>query len=116
QGVSKLAILDTTTGKLEKIEAPFTRMEGVRARPGQAVFIAASPTEATGIVRFDLEHRRFETLRRSSELTIDSGYISAPQAIEFPTEDGLIAHAFFYPPRSRDFVPPETEPHPLLAM
>jgi len=116
QGFSKLAILDTTTGELEKIEAPFTRMEGVRAAPGQAVFIAASPTEATGVVRFDLDNRQFETLRRSSELTIDPSYISAPQAIEFPTEDGLIAHAFFYPPRNRDFVAPENERPPLLVM
>jgi dipeptidyl aminopeptidase/acylaminoacyl peptidase len=116
QGLSKLAILDTTTGKLEKIEAPFTRMEGVRAAPGQSVFIGASPTEAAGIVRFDLDNRRFETLRRSSELTIEPGYISAAQAIEFPTEDGLIAHAFFYPPRNRDFVAPENERPPLLVM
>src|SRR5262249_9049635 len=33
-----------------------------------------------------------------------------------PTEDGLIAHAFFYPPRNRDFVAPENERPPLLVM
>lgn len=116
QGFSKLAILDTTTGKLEKIEAPFTKIEGVRAKPGQAVFIAVSPTETASIVRFDLDNRQFETLRRSSELKIDPGYISVPQAIEFPTENGLIAHAFFYPPRNRDFIAPENERPPLLVM
>jgi dipeptidyl aminopeptidase/acylaminoacyl peptidase len=116
QGFSKLAVLDKTTGELEKIESPFTRIEGVRAAPGQAVFIAASPTEAASIVRFDLDNRRFETLRRSSELTIDPEYISAPQAIEFPTEDGLTAHAFFYPPRNRDFIAPGNERPPLLVM
>jgi dipeptidyl aminopeptidase/acylaminoacyl peptidase len=116
QGFSKLAVLDGNTGELEKIESPFTRIEGVRAAPGQAVFIAASPTEATRVVRFDLDNRRFETLRRSSELTIDAEYISAPQAVEFPTEDGLTAHAFFYPPRNRDFIAPENERPPLLVM
>lgn len=116
QGFSKLAILDATTGKLEKIETPFTKIEGVRAATGQAVFIAASPTEAASIVRFDLDNRQFKTLRRSSELTIDPGYISAPQAIEFPTEGGLTAHAFFYPPRNRDFIAPENERPPLLVM
>ena len=116
QGFSKLAILDTTTGKLEKIESPFTKIEGVRATAGAAVFIAASPTEAAGIVRFDLDNRQFETLRRSSELTIDPVYISVPLAIEFPTEDGLTAHAFFYPPRNRDFIAPEKERPPLLVM
>ncbi len=116
QGFSKLAILDTTTGKLEKIETPLTKIEGVRAAPGQAVFIAASPIETASIVRFDLDNRQFETLRRSSEFAIDPGYISVPQAIEFPTEDGLTAHAFFYPPRNRDFIAPENERPPLLVM
>jgi dipeptidyl aminopeptidase/acylaminoacyl peptidase len=115
-GFSKLAVLDRKTGELEKIESPFTRIDGVRAAPGQAVFIAASPTETASIVRFDLDNRRFETLRRSSELTIDPEYISAPQAVEFPTEDGLTAHAFFYPPRNRDFIAPENERPPLLVM
>jgi dipeptidyl aminopeptidase/acylaminoacyl peptidase len=49
-------------------------------------------------------------------LAIDSGYISTPQAIEFPTEDGPTAHAFFYPPRNRDFIAPENERPPLLVM
>jgi len=116
QGFSKLAIFDTTTGKLDKIETPFTKIEGVRAMPGQAVFIAASPTETTSIVRFDFNNRQFEALRRSSELTIDPGCISVPQAIEFPTEDGLTAHAFFYPPRNPGFIAPENERAPLLVM
>lgn len=116
RGFSKLALLNTTTGKFEKIETPFSKIEGVRATSGQAVFIAASPTEAAGIVRFDLNNRRFETLRRSSELTIDPGYISVPQAVEFPTENGLTAHAFFYPPHNRDFAAPENERPPLLVM
>ena len=116
QGFSKLAVLDRKTGELEKIESPFTRIDSVRAGPGQAVFIAASPTETASIVRFDLDNRRFETLRRSSELTIDTEYISAPQAVEFPTEYGLKAHAFFYSPRNRDFIAPENERPPLLVI
>ncbi|MGE0130067.1 MAG: prolyl oligopeptidase family serine peptidase [Blastocatellales bacterium] len=116
QGFSKLALLDTTTGKLEKIETPFTKIEGIRTMPGRAIFIAGSPTETASIVRFDLNNRRFETLRRSSDLTIDPGYISIPQAVEFPTEKGLTAYAFFYPPRNQDFVAPENERPPLLVM
>jgi dipeptidyl aminopeptidase/acylaminoacyl peptidase len=116
QGFSKLAVLDTTSGDLETIETPFTKIEGVRATPGHAIFIAASPTETAAVIRYDLDKRRFETLRRSSELAIDQGYISAPQAVEFPTENGLTAHAFFYPPRNRDFIAPENERPPLLVM
>ena len=41
-------------------------------------------------------------------------YLSAPETIEFPTEGGLTAHAFFYPPRNRDFTAPEGAKPPLL--
>ncbi len=116
RGFSRLAILDRTTGKLETIQTPYTKIEGLRAMPGRAVFIAGSPAAATSIVSFDLRTRQFETLRHSSDLTIDPGYISVPEAIEFPTQDGLTSHAFFYPPCNRDFAAPEGERPPLLVM
>jgi len=47
-------------------------------------------------------------------VAIDLGYLSTPQAIEFPTENGLTAHAFFYPPQNRDYAAPELELPPLL--
>jgi dipeptidyl aminopeptidase/acylaminoacyl peptidase len=116
KGFSRLAILDAATGRLETIETPYTKIEGLHAKPGQVVFIAASPAEATSVVSFDPNTRRFETLRRSSELTIDADYISVPQAVEFPAENGLTSHAFFYPPRNRDFTAPQGERPPLLVM
>jgi dipeptidyl aminopeptidase/acylaminoacyl peptidase len=116
RGFSRLAILETTTGRLETIETPYTKIEGIRAKPGRAVFIAASPTEVASLISFDLDTRQFETLRRSSDLAIDPDYLSIPQAIEFPAENGLTAHAFFYSPRNRDFVAPDAERPPLLVM
>jgi dipeptidyl aminopeptidase/acylaminoacyl peptidase len=120
RGFSKLAIIDTATGLLEKIETPLTRIESVQATPGAAYFIAASPAETAGVIRFDMDNHRFETLRRSSGLKIDPGYISVPQAVEFPTENGLTAHGFFYPTcnlaLNKDFIAPENERPPLLVM
>jgi len=54
-------------------------------------------------------------LQRASNLKIDSGYLSAPQPIEFPTENGLTAHGFFYPPKNRDFAAPVNEKPMLLV-
>lgn len=116
RGFSRLAILDTMTGDLEKIETPYTRIDGLRAGSDRVVFNAAAPTEAASIVSFDPTRRQFTTLRRSSELTIDPGYLAIPQAIEFPTADGLTAHAIFYAPRNKDFQAPATERPPLLVM
>jgi dipeptidyl aminopeptidase/acylaminoacyl peptidase len=66
-------------------------------------------------VQLDLATGRAETLRRSNDLEIDPGYFSIPEAIEFPTEGGRTAHAFFYPPRNRDYLAPEGELPPLLV-
>ena len=57
----------------------------------------------------------FETLKRSLETEIDPGYLSIPEPVEFPTENGLTAHGFLYLPRNKDFVAPEGELPPLLV-
>jgi dipeptidyl aminopeptidase/acylaminoacyl peptidase len=114
-GISQLALIDTRTKTLEPIHCPYTDIRFVRAAPGQAVMRAGSPTEAAAIVRLDLETRNFEVLRRSSSLEIDAAYLSSPRAVEFPTEDGLTAHGFYYPPTNRDYRGPEGERPPLLV-
>jgi len=116
QGRSQLALLDSATGALETIESNYTRIEGIRARPGRAWFVASSPYEASAIISCELTSGRFENVRRSSELKIEPCYISVPQAIEYPTENGLSAHAFYYEPANRDFRAPEGELPPLLVM
>jgi dipeptidyl aminopeptidase/acylaminoacyl peptidase len=115
-GVDHLAILDTANGTFETIEMPYTLCEDPQVAPGQVLFLGGAPNEFPALVRLDLATRRIEVLRRSSELAIDTGYISAPQAIEFPTDGGLTAHAFFYPPRNQDYAAPRGERPPLLVM
>ena len=115
KGSSRLASLETRTGKFETIETPYTDITYLRASRGRAAFRGGSPTEPAAIVQLDLSTGEIEVLRRSNDLKIDPGYFSIPQAIEFPTEDGKTAHAFFYPPRNRDTVAPEGELPPLLV-
>jgi len=115
-GFSKLALLEPVTGAIRAIESPYTQIEDIRASAGKAVFFAASPMQGSAIVRFDPATLQFETLRRSSGLTIDPGYISVAQAVEYPTSSGLTAHGFFYPPQNSDYAAPVNERPPLLVM
>lgn len=115
-GVWHLASLDPVTGKLEGIETPYTDIDFLQVSPGRVVFLAGSPTEPTSVVQLNLATRELEVLRRSTNVKVDPGYLSQPQAIEFPTEHGLTAHAFFYPPRNCDYVGPAGERPPLLVM
>ena len=116
RGTWHLASLDTATGELAPIETPYTEIEYVRAEPGRVVFKGGSPAEPESIVALDLATGRIDVLRRSSPVTVDDGYLSAPRAIEFPTENGLTAHAFFYPPKNRDYQAPPGERPPLLVI
>lgn len=114
-GFSHLASLDLNTRQLTEIETPYTSISGIQVSSKQAVFVGGSPTEPTAIVRLDLNSHQFEVLRRASELKIDPGYLSSPEAIEFPTENGLTAHAFYYAPKNKDYTAPEGERPPMLV-
>ncbi|MCU0571117.1 MAG: S9 family peptidase [Oculatellaceae cyanobacterium Prado106] len=114
-GIQHLARLNLQTLELSEIVTPFSSIGGLQVESGYAVFIGGSATEPSAIARLNLTTGEVQILRRSSELTLDPGYLSVPQPIEFPTENGLTAHAFFYPPNNQDFVAPEGELPPLLV-
>lgn len=114
-GISRLATLNTRTGKLTDFDCPFTDIQYLRALNGQVVFRAGSPTEVTSISRFDVSTGQFETLRQSINLETHPQYFSVPRPIEFPTEAGLTAHGFFYPPQNPDYEAPENELPPLIV-
>ena len=123
KGFFRLGILNTKTKKLEKIMTSFTYISSVRSTKTKAYFIAASATESAAVIEFDLETRQFTILRKSTDLEIDPGYISIPQAIEFPTtlpntnhqQPTTTSHAFYYPPTNKDFVAPDGELPPLIV-
>jgi dipeptidyl aminopeptidase/acylaminoacyl peptidase len=110
-----LATLDTRTKRLETFELPFTDISSVRADDSRAVFRAGSPTVRAAIIELDLDTRQTQLLRRASDVVVEDVYISTPRAVEFPTEGGRTAHAFFYPPRNRDYEAPEGERPPLVV-
>jgi dipeptidyl aminopeptidase/acylaminoacyl peptidase len=115
-GRDYLATLDAATRVLDHIELPFTTISQVRAAGDRIVFIGASSTEPTSVVSLNVATKKLEVLRRSREIAVDTGYLTDPQAIEFPTSDGLTAHANYYPPRNRDYSGPVNDKPPLIVM
>jgi dipeptidyl aminopeptidase/acylaminoacyl peptidase len=115
-GIGYLANLDTVTGELKPFDLPYTTIGNVRATRERAVFSGASPTIANSVVQLDLNSGRLEVLRSSSKVTVDAAYFSLPEPIEFPTEHGRTAYAFFYPPHNPDYAAPANELPPLLVM
>jgi dipeptidyl aminopeptidase/acylaminoacyl peptidase len=68
------------------------------------------------VVRLDLTRFYLEELRLSSDAQLDRAYISTPEPIEFPTDHGRTAHAFYYAPRNKHFVAPRGERPPLIVI
>lgn len=113
-GVRVMARLDIESGKLGAIDLPYSGTS-LRAGGGRVVYIGASATLPAAVVRLDPIDGEYEVLRRSNDIGIDEGYISIARPIEFPTENGLTAHGYFYPPRNRDFTAPAGELPPLVV-
>lgn len=114
-GIWHLAILDTATKQLQPVDTPYTDITELVVVGNSALLLAGSAVTPTAIVQLDFTSKSIEVLRRSSEVNLDTGYLSKPQTIEFPTENGLTAHAFLYLPQNRDYQAPDGEKPPLLV-
>lgn len=114
-GVDSLAAVDTRTLAFTPIPSPYDSIGNLRGGPGAVLFSGASPTQGWSVVRLNLDGGDYQVLRQSCEIEIDPAYLSIPEAIEFPTENGLTAHAFYYPPHNQDYAAPEGELPPLLV-
>ncbi len=115
-GLWRLARLNPETHTLVDIDLPYTLIRDVLRVGDQVVMKAGSPTQPMALVRFDPSSGAVEILRSSLEVTVDARYFSIPETIEFPTEDGLTAFGYFYPPTNPDYVASEGERPPLLVV
>jgi dipeptidyl aminopeptidase/acylaminoacyl peptidase len=96
------------------IPLPFTAVAQVTTSPEGVVALAGSPTESPAVIVFQSDGT-YRTLRRSVAAELDPGYLSRPEALTFPTTDGDVAHAFYYPPTNPDYEGRPGEKPPLLV-
>lgn len=115
-GRDYLATLDIETKALKPSATPFTAISQIHCAGDRVIFIGASPRLSSAIVSYHLHTRDFEILRRSRESEIDATFISEPQPIEFPTENGLTAYGYFYRPKNPDYTASRDETPPLVVM
>ena len=87
----------------------------LQAVQGRVALVAGSSARPMSLGEVSLEDGEITVLRIESDEEVPFGYISVPEAIEFPTSGEMMAHAFFYPPSNNDFVGPDGEKPPLLV-
>jgi len=115
-GIWHLASVDLKTKEIEQKEILYTDITHLKTMGMWIVFHGGSPTESLSVVKYNISSGRTEVLRQASESSVDSGYFSEPEAIEFDTTNDLKAYGFFYPPRNKDYEKPSKELPPLIVV
>ncbi|NET48158.1 MAG: S9 family peptidase [Merismopedia sp. SIO2A8] len=114
-GVRHLVRIHPRTLAMSEIKTPYTSIGGLQVGPGMMLFGGGAPTTPGCIVALDLGTEKIEVLQQSSALKIDPAYLSVPEVVEFPTENGLTAFGYYYAPTNPDYVAPEGKKPPLLV-
>jgi dipeptidyl aminopeptidase/acylaminoacyl peptidase len=117
QGEERLFLLEPEGWEPADLGLPFTSFgyPVLSARGRRVAFAAATPESSMAIAVYDADGGEPELIRKSSDGTIDPGYVSLPRPIEFPTGDGDVAYGFYYPPANPEFEAPEGELPPLIV-
>ncbi len=116
KGKWQLVRINPQTGKYDEIALPYSNISGIDVGADRVYAVVSSPTESDTLVEINLANNAVQTIRRSSPVLADAKYTSIPEAIEFPTDSGKTAHAFYYPPTNADFCGPAGEAPPLLVI
>jgi len=113
--VYKLSRLDLRTSELSPVRLLYSFLDGVRVSGRKAVMFAASPTLSLRVLTVDLDTGAEEVVRTTVSTHIDPNHFSIPKPIEFATENGVTAHALYYPPRNADVEGPPNAKPPLVV-
>jgi dipeptidyl aminopeptidase/acylaminoacyl peptidase len=116
-GEHHLAMLDPATFELIDLDVPYSCFSPpyVGASGSRICFIGSGPRTPREVVVLDFDSRELGVLRRGEELGIDDELVSVAEPIEFETNDGTTAHAYYYPPTNPRFLGPDGELPPLLV-
>lgn len=111
-------------GTVTDLELPFSLISSVRvAGDSSVVLVAGTPTAELSVSLAVLGDaaavKSLVTVRPArdlGELGVDSGYVSVPEPIAFPSERGRTAYGLLYAPANPACVAPRGELSPLLVV
>lgn len=114
-GRDRLGRVDPERRRFEPLAIPYDAIEGLSIAGRRAVFVGSSALRPPAVAALDLETGALRELRTAFELAVEPAFLSAPEAVEFPSEEGRRAHAFLYRPRSGVARPRAGERPPLAV-
>jgi dipeptidyl aminopeptidase/acylaminoacyl peptidase len=115
-GIGRLAWLDPRGGPLVPIDSDYQAFGSLRVCGQRAVFIGGAPDSFTAVVALDLATGHSQRLKAASDVVLNPGDLSIPEALEYPSTQDRRAHAFYYAPRNAAVRAPAGERPPLIVM
>jgi dipeptidyl aminopeptidase/acylaminoacyl peptidase len=116
RGIWRLSTIDLERRIFTPLPTTIEPGDHVAATATEAILVGGSPSTADAVVRIDLASGHVVTVRAASDDVPDDTLLSSPEAIEFPTDGGVTAHAFYYAPRHPEVEPPPGERPPLIVV
>jgi len=116
-GFERVVVMDSQSYRTQSLMLPYSAFGSIESDGADTLFFAAgSASKAAEVSAFDLRTNELRVLKRSLDISLDEGYLSKPEPIEFPTANDKTAFALFYPPRNKDFVAASGERPPLMVI
>lgn len=115
EGIWRLALLDPKTQQWVAIKQEGTFFHHLRSTGHQVRFLERYPTRNEALFQIEEHNPLQATCLYTTPSIIEEGYLSTPEPITFPSA-GRQSHAFFYPPKNRDYQGKKGEKPPLIVM
>jgi dipeptidyl aminopeptidase/acylaminoacyl peptidase len=120
--VDTLGLIELSSGQYRAFDLPFTAFQEVQLLDANHAVALAQASDDTGVlIELHLHTGTWRVLHQPTQNTLAPGYLSAAQAIEFPTKAATNdsaarrAHAWFYPPTHASLRGPAGELPPLIV-
>ncbi len=115
-GIHHLGLIVSDEGKIRSLDAPLTSILYLRSNGNDSIyFTGGNFQQSPALLRMDVDTQEIDTIYQPPGEDIDPGYLSVPEAIEFPTENHTATYALFYPPKNQDYSGPPGELPPLIV-
>src|SRR5207244_4206196 len=109
------ATIDLSTGAFVPVITDVEPADSLAATRKHVVMVGGSARQSDAVFQVDLATGAAEKIRAATSVEIDDGFISVPEAVEFSTEPGLTAHAFYYAPHNQHFTGLTGEHPPVIV-
>lgn len=107
--------LTLSTGKLVPVAPPGTSAASVTVSAGRAAAVLATPDQPEVLATVDLASGSWDEVRRSSDVALSRGVISAAEPVSWSSDQGPV-FGWFYPPKNDGYHAPEDTLPPLMTL